>query len=53
MNVAPWHESLAVLSIETAVAKSTFRFPLAGTAQPLPPLSCGDVTVTLDVLQPL
>src|SRR5262249_61523922 len=56
VNVAPWQESLAVLSIETALARSTPRLPFtpplfAGTSQPLPLFVWGDVTETLDVLQ--
>ena len=58
MNVAPWHESFAALVIETAFARSTPNEPLtaptlAGTSQPAPLLSAGEVTVTLAVLQPL
>src|SRR5262245_13747797 len=58
VNVAPWQKSFAALLIEIAFAMSTFRLPFtpplaAGTSQPEPPLSCGDVTLTLPVLQPL
>ncbi len=53
VKVAPWHESLAALLIEIAFAMSTFVLPLAATSQPAPLLSCGEVTETLAVLQPL
>ena len=58
MKVAPWHESFAELVIEIAFARSTFALPLtaptlAGTSQPAALLSCGEVTVTVAVLQPL
>ena len=58
VNVAPWHESFAALLIEIAFARSTANEPLtaplfAGTSQPEPLLSCGEVTETLAVLQPL
>ena len=53
VNVAPWHESFAEFVIEIAFARSTFALPLtaptlAGTSQPPPLLSCGEVTVTVD-----
>src|SRR5580765_855592 len=58
MNVAPWQESFAALLIEIAFARSRFKLPftaplLAGTSQPVAPLVCGEVTVTLAVLQAL
>jgi len=59
VNVAPWQESFAALSIEIAFARSRFKLPftaplLAGTSQPAPLLVCGEVTLTLaPVLQAL